>query len=433
MGELLQPWVFRSSRIVIGSGKATAMKFVTGIGSVFAIVIAVGLPLNWGAVRSQVSASAVDESFEHCMDGTNSVSEAEHVGAVLGRRFDDVRFDSSILSSKCSDNIADQLFSTYDVGTSVRLVSFLWRAPALTRFLDASIADQRLPCDIACFLLSNGRPLPDATLFYELLKREAPLASANRAALLARSLITRPESSPDKIAQLVGLVEDDRRTDVIKSLYLLSSAEFVNRKFRREGERLCLSDQCVRLGEVDLGKDCERIEERLRAPGGLDEAVGLKAWILASGRSAVYRCIDLNLREPLEDIQNGLVRRVFDLSIFEPFLTFPDVVSGLRSGLFKRTNFLDDNVARFTNLDLTKLRSVSSGFAEAIVSELEQAVTKSGQQVPDLPANVRMLIGQTTSAVRLDLFLCRRSVSSDVPKACDRGQLYTSAISRLDN
>jgi hypothetical protein len=119
--------------------------------------------------------------------------------------------------------------------------------------------------------------------------------------------------------------------------------------------------------------------ERLSAPRSVDEALGLKAWMLGAGRNAVYHCVSVALREPLEKIQRGLIRAVFELSVFDPALNFVDVVSAYRSGLFKKSDFLDESVAELTNLDLPRLQSASWNFSEAIVAQLEKVPRKDSR------------------------------------------------------
>ncbi len=324
----------------------------------------------------------------------------------MAGRFYDLRFDSGILSANCADQISASTFGYYDANTSMKLVSFLWNATALRRLLNISSTNpDQLTCDITCLLVMDRRPLPDFSLFHDLMRSGSRPSTATTEFLLARALFTKVKTSPGQIAGT----------------------------FRRQGNQICVQDRCVDVPDIDAGTDCSHMTERFSSPRSVDEAIGLKAWMLGAGRSAVYDCINMAFREPLEKIQNSFVRSVFDLSVFDPVLTFVDVVSAFRSGLLKNSDFLDENILQLTNLDLSNLQSVSWNFAEAILDQLESEASRERlAQIPMLP-NLKSLLEHGTSAARLTVLLCRQEhvSSSERGAICDRRQIYLSAMNEI--
>ncbi|HSQ19456.1 MAG TPA: hypothetical protein VLR92_03690 [Blastocatellia bacterium] len=369
------------------------------------------------------------EIFGHCIDGIESAAEAQQVGLLLGQHFYDLRFDSSILSPHCADQIAASTFHVYDASISAKLVKFLWNSAALREFLKASsTASSQLTCDITCLLVMDRRPLPDLSLFHELAQNGSRPPTAKIEFLLARTLFTKETTSSEQISGLIGSVgEVFSKDDIVKNLFLLASAEFAKGTFRRQGDQLCVGDRCVDAPDLDAGTDCARMTERFGAPRNLDEAIGLKAWMLGTGRNDVYTCAKIAFGEPLEKIQSGLARALFELSVFNPALNFVDVVTGFRSDLFKKDDFLDGDLLQLSRLDLSRVQSASWNFAEAIVEQLEPQAS-----IP-VPPNLRSLIDQTTSSARLNVLSCRREHPSatDRNAICDRRQIYLSAINPI--
>jgi hypothetical protein len=397
-------------------------------------VTLVSQPANCEAVQP---ASLTLKAFEYCIDGTASTEEVFEVGKFLGEHFYELRFDSGILATNCVDRISESLFSEYDANTSLKLVSFLWNKGSLGRFLRVSSENgSQLACDITCFLVMDRRPLPDLSLFHDLVRNKSRLSTATIEFLLARSLITKQRVTPEQLADLVGSAGGGIAKDqIVKSLFLLASVEFAKATFQFKSNQLCVLDRCVDVVDMNAGNDCGRMKELFSTPRNLDEAIGLKVWMMGAGRRALYDCTNEALREPLDKVESSLLRAEFDLSVFDPTLNFIDVVSALRSGAIIRTDFLDENVATLANLNLSKVQSVSWGFAEAIVSQLENEERKKLPPT-SIPPDVKALLDQTTSASQLAVLVCRREhVSSDRPEAggaaCDPRPAYLSAMKAM--
>jgi len=95
--------------------------------------------------------------------------------------------------------------------------------------------------------------------------------------------------------------------------------------------------QCVDIVDMNAGNDCGRMKELFSAPRDLDEAIGLKVWMMG-GRvdGPWYDCTNEALREPLDKVQSSLLRAEFDLYLFDPALNLLTLFLPIRSSGFVR-------------------------------------------------------------------------------------------------
>jgi hypothetical protein len=411
-------------------------RFLRGTIRAIAIFGFVTLMVSNGLVRCRASEqgrASTTSAFERCIDGTASSEDAFEVGKILGERFYDLRFDSSILSTSCVDQINVSLFGKYDDNLSLKLASFFWDTASLRSLLAKSRTASHLTCDITCLLAMDRRPLSDFSLFHDLVSGELRHSTASIEFLLARSLITKAGGTPGQIDELIGSVGGNiSKEQIIKNLFVLASVEFAKTLFEFKRNQLCLLDRCIDVADVNLGDDCGKMTKSFLAPRDLDDAIGLKTWMMGGGRRAVYACTDAALRGPVGEIQSSLLRGEFDLSAFDPALNLIDVVSAFRSGVFVKTDFLDEDILTLQNLNLTKVQSASWNFVEEIVSQMENEQRKKSQPLL-VSANAKALFSQTTSSSRLAVVLCRseHASSNSDGSACEARKIYMSAITAI--
>jgi hypothetical protein len=364
------------------------------------------------------------------MQGNATDAESEEVGLTLGRRYFDIFFDAAAFSDACMQRISSKIFAKYDEATSQRLVSFFWNDEFLNRFYEASKArSTSLACDVSCFLALERRPLPSMAMHDLVFRDRDNLRAPNNVFLLARTLISRQSIGPDQLSSLVSAA-DSLTEGTIKFLYLLASADYIQSVFRQEVDppQICIREKCVAVAPVTDIANCQKFYEEAAVVDSLDRGVALKFWMMKSSQDVAQQCVRSSLRgSPAAEMRTGVASAI-QLFVFNPELQVNDLVNNFARGVFREFDFINEDISRLSNLDLSRLGGVSLSFARWILDQLESDPT--AVSLINASDTLRTLLwAAPQSRARLELLLCRRPAVLGRPD-CDRGDIYLRAMSQ---
>jgi hypothetical protein len=375
--------------------------------------------------------------FERCIYGTASDADAEEVGLTLGRRFPALKFDASIFSDACANKILARTFGAYDEITSLKVVGFFWRDAFLSRLLEVSLSTPgSLSCNLSCLLSRDPMPLPTLSLFQAVIRDLPRLSPPDNIFLPAKALFTAQKIAPERMSELLGSIANiSLRDNVIRVLYWLSDANFIRNTFRdgTDPAQICLAEKCIAIAPANNPTNCDEIYRSVtsaRRLGGLGPIVALKFWAMNSGKDLVQDCVRRVLAEPVEQAGPKIIVFASGLFVFDPSLNAADVVNNFKSGVFKDFSFMDKDISELSNIEVSRIRTMSSSFARRMVDQL--AVDPAALRAVSDNQKARDLIEQSPSGARFKLLLCERNVLP-ISASCSREGIYLAAIRELLN
>ncbi len=379
-----------------------------------------------GYVAGSQTPSTALTSFDHCISGSQTASEAEQVGQTLTKRYYNLFFDSSIFSTACAAAIARNTFGNYGEAASLQLVSFFWNEAFFNRLYEISTNASHPNCALSCLLQIDHRPLPDLSLFDRLIDDIHGSPASVAPFLIARSLANKG-IDPDQLGRFLdrsGALEQK----VLERLFLLADSEDIRKEFHEESDphRICTLDRCVPVDRIHDINDCETFDHDVQAVGkNIERAIAVKSWTFYEGQKFIRNCVERSLRGPLETMGQTSVASVYALSLFNPEIQLSDLVNGFRAGTFIDFDFIDRDISRLSNLSLPRLQSLSSSFARRILDQLDTpSAVAAVAGVKPLDALLRT---SPWVAARYEYLVCRNQNPS-LNIACNRRAIYLSAI-----
>jgi hypothetical protein len=368
--------------------------------------------------------------FDHCVNGDATLAEAERVGQAIAKRVYRLSFDSSIFSADCAEQISRFLFSTYDENASLRLVRFFWSDPLLDRLRAVSFsAPDKLQCNFVCLLALDRRPLPTDLMFQRVLRGTSSLDRSSQTFLLARTLFVDHKMSARDIGRSLRLTtKQELRAEIVKFLYVLGSSTFIKSVFDDRGGTTCIAGICIDIGTVDRIADCNSLNAKIISEKNLDGIVALKHWALTNGEETVQRCLEGALHHWQDPVFFSRAQLIFGLCFFNPEMEFNDVVNGFVHHVFKKFDFLNSDISRLSNVDLSRIGG-SWTFIRRLVAQMPRNPNSLAFLASDKGAVNRSLILGSDSGARLQLLLCRYRSAGGRFK-CDRRSIYLEAMSQ---
>ena len=90
-----------------------------------------------------------------------------------------------------------------------------------------------------------------------------------------------------------------------------------------------------------------------------------------AGKALLQDCVRRTLAQPIQEFGPKIRAYATAMSVFDPGLDVGDIVNGFRNGEFKDLDFIDQDISLLSNIEFSRINSMSSSFASRIVDQLE--------------------------------------------------------------
>jgi hypothetical protein len=359
--------------------------------------------------------AVVASAWEKCLRGEVSEAEADSVAGSIVNSPLAPPFEANNLSLPCRERISRGLYNKYTEPDSHKLVRYVWDEIFLDRVLVASYSErQRLTCDALCIFSQERKPFSNSKFFEKILRYTPSVQRTEIAFLLARSMVQNPPLNRERIAAALSLIPDDElRLRVVQSLLILGSPELIRSVAEVNSQRgaVCISSICTPMRRAPLPDDCHEILNILARTSEPSTAINIKIRAITDKTQIFENCVDNELRAG-NIAQFAFTSAVFELRLFNEFLSLPDIVNGFRAGVFRSFSFLHQDIARIENISFPNLTAISEDFAGHLVDQLEIEPAFLISLESATATRFSNMVSYFPAAARLQVLFCMRDITS---------------------